>query len=168
MICATNYYGNEGDVKVRAPASLMAEIADALPEIMRAIVESRPLARGEWELTLAQARALRAIGEHADCTMSDLARRLGISLSAATGLVDRLVQNGVVERQGHPRDRRLVYLRLSRVGRRARAALIREKRRQMEAMLGHLSAEQLNRIVDGLALLRAALGGTARRDEEEA
>lgn len=147
---------------MRCPDAL-DEIADTLPRIMHALVEARPLRAREWELTLAQMRALRVIGERADCTMGELARRLGISLSAATGLADRLVQQRLVERQGHPRDRRLVCLRLSRVGRRAHAAVMREKRRQMRQALGHFSTAQLERIAAALALLRDALDAAAVR-----
>ena len=138
--------------------ALIADIADLLPEVMRSLVESRPLTRGDWALTLAQLRGLRVIGGAKGCTMGALARSLGISLSAATGLVDRLVKHGLVERAPDPKDRRLVHLRPSAKGRRARQAFQREKKRRMIAALHGLSAKDLESIAASLVLLHGALG----------
>jgi len=138
-------------------ADAVAEILDALPDIMRRLIESHPITGGELELTLAQVRALGVLEERAGCTMGELARRLGVSLSAATGLADRLVQHGRIERVADPEDRRVVRLRLSQTGKRARGAFRRKKRRRMETALRGLSLAELNRVAGSLALLRKAL-----------
>jgi len=151
---------------VRDRETIIAEIADALPEIMRRLAESRPLSKGEWTLTLAQVRALGVIADSAECTMSILARRLGVSLSTATGLVDRLIKHRLVERAPDPEDRRLVHVRLAPKGRRACQMFHREKRRQMEAALGGLSAKDLESIAASLVLLYGALS-PARGGESE-
>ena len=44
--------------EVRDRAAAAAEILDALPDIMRRLIESHPITGGELELTLAQVRAL--------------------------------------------------------------------------------------------------------------
>jgi DNA-binding MarR family transcriptional regulator len=41
----------------------------------------------------------------------DIAHRLGITTASATGMVDRLVDSGHLERHPHPTDRRRVRLR---------------------------------------------------------
>jgi DNA-binding MarR family transcriptional regulator len=146
--------------------AFLTEIADALPEIMRRLIEGRPVSSGEWELTLAQARALRAVADRGGCTMGQLARSLGISLSTATELVDRLVQHRHVERTADPNDRRLVLLRPAPAAKRAHQAFVRKKRRRMEEALHHLSLGELKQIADSLALLRNALGGEGMRGKE--
>ena len=151
----------------RDRAVLLTEIADGLPEIVRGLIGHHPLKGGDWELTVAQMRALGVIGGHADCTMGELARHLGISLSAATGLADRLVQQGLVEREANPKDRRLVCLRLAAAGRRARGAFRREKRRRMDAAFGRLSTQELEQIADSLSLLRKAVGLVVTAEEEK-
>jgi DNA-binding MarR family transcriptional regulator len=145
--------------KARDRAKAVAEILDAFPDIMRRLIESQPVTGHELVLTLAQVRALGVLEERDGCTMGQLARRLGVSLSAATGLADRLVQHGRIERVADPDDRRVVRLRLSRDGRRARDAFRREKRRRTEMALRGLSLEELSRVADSLALLRRALDG---------
>lgn len=159
---------------------LIAEIANLLPEVMRALLD-RPMASGDFELTIAQVRALGAISgrgeaaapaqpEDADrrdsaaTSMGEVARNLGISLSASTGLVDRLVQKGLVERGADPNDRRIVCLRLAPAGRSARDAFLKERRRRMQAALRRLPAGDLRRIADGLAALRKAFSAAAKEE----
>lgn len=51
--------------------------------------------------------------------MSDLAAQLGTSPSAATRLVDRLIERGWVERESPPDNRRVVEVKITGEGRRA-------------------------------------------------
>ena len=53
--------------------------------------------------------------------MTDLARRLGMSPSAATRLVDRLVERGWVDRASPPDNRRTIHVSSSVAGRRVYA-----------------------------------------------
>ena len=46
-------------------------------------------------------------------TMRDLAKRIGISPQAITGLVDTLEADGLVGRERHPTDRRKTVIRLN-------------------------------------------------------
>jgi len=50
-------------------------------------------------------------------TMSRLADVLGVSLSNASGLVDRMEERGLVERHRVPEDRRVVLVRVTDTGR---------------------------------------------------
>ncbi len=136
------------------------EIDDYLPEIMRRLFGRRLITSGAWELTVPQLRALSFVGEHDDCTMGKLARTLGIGMSAATGLVDRLVQQNLVRRDTDPADRRHVCLRLTAAGRRARESCRRERKRRMRAALKSLTPEQQAEIAASLACLYAALEAT--------
>ncbi len=45
---------------------------------------------------MGQLRALRFVTDQSGCTMGQLARALGVTLGAATGLVDRLLQQDLV------------------------------------------------------------------------
>jgi DNA-binding MarR family transcriptional regulator len=146
---------------------IIETIADTLPEIIRRILESRPLHRGEFDITLAQMRAMRAIGSQGACTMGELAGRLGISLSAATGLADRLVQQGMIERKPDPQDRRIVRVETSSAGRRTHAAIHKEKQRLMAAALAKVTRPALERMAESLALLSACLEANAPEKKEK-
>jgi DNA-binding MarR family transcriptional regulator len=57
--------------------------------------------------------ALRMMGE---ITMGQLARRLGVTMGAATNVVDKLVDAGYVERRHDETDRRIVKVKLTSSG----------------------------------------------------
>ncbi len=58
------------------------------------------------DVTMRQLRLLRLLGQHESVAMKELARLAGISMPTATGLVDRMVENGFVVRADDPDDRR--------------------------------------------------------------
>ena len=68
------------------------------------------------DLTLAQLKALFRLYAVPPARMSELASALGVSLPSCTSLVDRLVQQGMVERRQDADDRRLVLCELSAQG----------------------------------------------------
>ncbi|MEQ4716834.1 MarR family transcriptional regulator [Nonomuraea sp. B19D2] len=69
---------------------------------------------GALNLTAAQAVALRELT--GPLTMRDLADRMGCEPSNATFVVDRLEEQGIVERRPHPSDRRAKQLVLTAEG----------------------------------------------------
>ncbi|MFI7126300.1 MarR family winged helix-turn-helix transcriptional regulator [Nonomuraea sp. NPDC050153] len=69
---------------------------------------------GSLDLTAAQAVALRELT--GPMTMRDLADRMSCEPSNATFVVDRLEEQGIVERRPHPSDRRAKLLLLTSEG----------------------------------------------------
>jgi DNA-binding MarR family transcriptional regulator len=93
-------------------------------------------------------------------TMSRLADLLGVSLSNASGLIDRLEERGYVERSRVPEDRRIVMVRITGAG----ARLIEENDalsdELMRDVLGRLDPAELPAIARATAGVRAALEAT--------
>ena len=83
----------------------------------------------EHELTKPQAGALLQLDPARPIPMSGLAGALMCDASNVTGLVDRLEDRGLVERQSDPRDRRIKMLALTPAGARVR--------RELDARLGN-------------------------------
>lgn len=140
------------------------QIADAIPDVMRQVFGRRVVPQGMLELTVSQLRALKTVALHCDCTMGELAKLLDISLGAATGLVDRLIQHGLVQRDADPHDRRIVRVRLTDAGRQAHDAAARETRERIRAVLRSLTAEERAQVAAALALLRKALTAADQPD----
>ncbi len=74
----------------------------------------------EFDLSFAQAMAVRELEQ--PLSMGDLAERLGCDASNVTGIVDRLEERALVERQILPGDRRVKRLGLTDAGRALRRA----------------------------------------------
>ncbi len=118
-----------------------ARMIELLPQLVRGFArhESNYLSRGE--ITLPQLWTLEYLSRQVQdgCPMNQLARCLGISRPAATGLMDRLIAQGLVSRAGDPRDRRIVRVRISPKGRRIVQNIWEQKRRMLVRVFGRIS-----------------------------
>ena len=82
----------------------------------------------QHNLTPSQFHTLAAIKEHDfGCTMSDLAGETNQVSATMTGIVDRLVEHGLVERRRNPKDRRHVLVYLTQKGKTKLEAVYRAR-----------------------------------------
>lgn len=73
---------------------------------------------GRGGINLPQYNTMGILHEQGNMKMGDLARRLGVTMGAATNLADKLVSAGCVSRQRDENDRRVVRLTLTAKGKR--------------------------------------------------
>jgi DNA-binding MarR family transcriptional regulator len=107
-------------------------------------------------VTMSQAKVLYLVQAEPDLRMSDLSARLGVSLSTVSGVVDRLVDQGFLDRRDDPADRRHVVLRITDAGA-TQLQLFRELNAgQFRALLSHLADADLAIVRQALDLLAAA------------
>jgi len=69
-------------------------------------------------ISMAQLHILYTLQRGGEMPMSRLAEVLHVSLSNATGLIDRIEERGFIERTRVPEDRRVVVIRVTETGRR--------------------------------------------------
>ena len=67
-------------------------------------------------LSNSQLGALMRLYYHGDCPISNIGDNLGITAAAASQMVDRLVQNGLLQRDEDPDDRRVKRVTLTTKG----------------------------------------------------
>ncbi len=94
-------------------------------------------------------------------TMGELSARLMVSNGNVTGLVRRLVSEGLVQQEPDPHDRRMLRVRLTPSGRRLFSAMARAHAGWVRALLERMSREERDRLAVLLARLRGAVGTTA-------
>jgi DNA-binding MarR family transcriptional regulator len=99
------------------------------------------------DITMAQLKVLYLVGTQGPLHMSAIADRLGVTLSTGSGLVDRLVEHGLLERRHDDTDRRHVSVSASSAG----AALMERTRelnsRRMRSLVAALSEDDLVALV---------------------
>jgi DNA-binding MarR family transcriptional regulator len=108
-------------------------------------------------VSVTQLHLLSLIDRHGEMTMSRVAQVLDVSLSNATGIVDRMEERGLVERHRVPDDRRVVLVRVSERGRRLLGEVEVLKDDLLAAVLDRLTPGQLDRLVRALTDLRSAV-----------
>ena len=107
-------------------------------------------------LTPTQYWALFVIAELGETRMSPLASSLGLTPGAASTLVDRLADVGLVDRRAEPSDRRVVFVHVTEKGHAYLLKAKEEKQRTVQAVLSKMAPEKRVCLTEGLdAVLEA-------------
>ncbi len=116
-------------------------------------------------LSVGQLLVLRQLQFRGPCTVSDLAQRMEVTNAAASQILDRLVEQGLVARRENPQDRRSKSIALTPRGR----ALLAQARRWHEAWLADLFASfepaEAALLQQALEILDARLAGPADAEQ---
>lgn len=109
------------------------------------------------KVSMGQLHVLWLLQHHGTMPMSRLAELVGVSLSNATGIVDRMEEHGLVERVRVPEDRRVVLVRPTPAGIRTLSDIEAERHERMRAVLRRLPAAERPIALSALRSLRRAL-----------
>ena len=110
----------------------------------------------EWrrlELTMAQLKGVIVLCRWGEMPVSGLARELAVGLPAASAVVHRLVEHGLVHRQEDPADRRRTLVRLSPEGEDLLGRLRDGGRGLLRQWLAGIAEEDLSALLSGLRAL---------------
>lgn len=104
----------------------------------------------DYDLTLQQLRAFAVIFARGEIPISRVADSLGVRANVATGIVQRLVDRGLVERNEDPEDRRVRRLTVTAKGVALTGevgAIVLAKGRRLMERLSDVQLEQLRDIL---------------------
>jgi len=104
-------------------------------------------------LSMPQVSAMFRLYYRGTCGISDIAGHLDVTSAAASQMVDRLVQHGLLERSEDPDDRRVKQVRLTPAGRRVLLESIEARQRWWTELTRSLSSQEQAAIKDSLRLL---------------
>lgn len=108
-------------------------------------------------LSMAQLHILYTLQRNGQMTMSRLAEVLNVSLSNATGLIDRVEERGFVERTRVPEDRRIVLIRVTPKGEQMLEEIDALSDDLLRAVLARIDRPKLVGVRQAAAALRDAL-----------
>jgi DNA-binding MarR family transcriptional regulator len=135
---------------------LLTQVVDILEEVYHS--GSRAVSP-EWftlDLSMPQVRVVFLLLQERPLRMSELASALDVSMSRATGLLDRLVEKELVNRWSDPDDRRSVLCALTEHGNELGHGLLAARRSRWEERLAALSQAELKKIFEAMELVRSA------------
>lgn len=104
-------------------------------------------------LTMPQVSVLFKLRYGGMCGVSDIADHLDVTSAAASQMVDRLVQQGLLARSTDPSDRRVKRIELTPLGRQLLDEAIEARMGWVTGMATILSPEEQDLIVTALGLL---------------
>ncbi len=104
----------------------------------------------ELDITMPQLKILILLFINGPMRMGALAADLQITLATATGLIDRLVERGMVSRESLPDDRRVVLCLLSDEGHNTISRIWETARNNIMKLLEHLDTGTLRTLAEVL------------------
>ncbi len=110
----------------------------------------------EVAVTMSQAKVLYLAAAAQGIRMSELAARLGVAISTTSGLVDRLVDHGLLDRHDDPADRRQVVVTITPTGRADLERFRELNAAQLRRVLERLGDAELDVVERATCLLAAA------------
>jgi DNA-binding MarR family transcriptional regulator len=106
-----------------------------------------------------QVRALVVVGSRSALSLGQLARAIGIHLTRASRLCDRLVSQGLVDRTDDPANRRQLLLRLTPRGRDVLDEVMRQRAETIRPLLARMTPASRRALVTSLGDFDLAADG---------
>ena len=114
--------------------------------------------RDEFNTTLPRFDLMAQLERHPQgLSMRELSQRLMVTGGNVTGLTDRLVAQGWVERQATQEDRRRVTVRLTAAGRRHFKSMAREHEDWVQSLMSGLNPTEQSQLFELLGRLKNSL-----------
>gem|GEM_PF-663185 len=143
----------EGSSRRRALPALARNLQKILSCFeFSSIMKTRPV------LTITQMRVLAFFNDRDVIHISDISRRLDMSIQSVNNIISRLESTGYVQRSANLQDRRLTDIRLTDTGRASIESFQRFHVKHLQALLHGLSEQdrrQLTRSLDEAARILA-------------
>jgi DNA-binding MarR family transcriptional regulator len=145
------------DPDLEVKARIIADFRAAMAEL-RCLASERLVRVG---VSMSQLHIMSMLDRHGDMPMSRLAEMIDVSLSNATGLVDRIEERGWVERVRVPDDRRVVLVRITAAGRRLLDDVEVLRSEILQTVVDRLAPDEIEGMARATAGLRAAITAVA-------
>jgi DNA-binding MarR family transcriptional regulator len=109
----------------------------------------------ESGLSMSHLGAIYHIHQLGSCGVTEIGEHLGVTSAAASQMLDRLVQQGLVHRTEDPDDRRVKQIGLTVEGQRILNAGIQARESWLDQLAEKLSSDEKDRITAALQVLVA-------------
>lgn len=136
---------------------IITDILEQYRDLIQSMNRDMPHAFVDVNLTMPQLKTLMSLYGNERATMGELAEALGASVSTLTGIVDRLVDHGLVARENDPHDRRVVVVRLTTEGTGLVDQIFLCARDRLGRVAAQLTDEELEVVDRGFQLLAHAV-----------
>ena len=112
------------------------------------------------DITMAQAKLLYVVTAVGELSMSEIAQRLGVTVSTASGAVDRLVELGLLARSDDPNNRRQVRVSVTALGMQTLEQLRELSTRQLRMLFAEVSDDDLEVITRAIHIMADAVSAS--------
>ena len=137
--------------------ALAEQMAELTLSLLEACQQKQERIASYHDLSVAEFKLLRKFKEHEAVTPGELARRMELSSSRITRILDGMVEKSIATREPAKDDRRVVEVTLTHHGREILAELNSDYVRAHEDILGMLPPDASESVVKALEKLDLAM-----------
>lgn len=135
---------------------------DAFDELQQRLMSVHAPDFAALDITMAQAKLLYVVTASGGSTISDIAQRLGVTVSTASGSVDHLVDMGLLHRVDDPANRRQVRVSVTPLGLETLEQLRELGTRQLRALYDAMTDAELKVVERAARIMTRAVDATTR------
>jgi MarR family transcriptional regulator, organic hydroperoxide resistance regulator len=132
---------------------LVKEVVDLHHRLTHIMRQQTPDSWMKLNLTVPQLKSLFFMTDNGATNFKELASVLKVTPSNLTGVIDRLVDHGLVTRAENAADRRVIILKATKKGQNLVTGLRERRLNHLSKALSGFDSDELQVIIDGLSLL---------------
>jgi DNA-binding MarR family transcriptional regulator len=117
-------------------------VTELFPQLARGMARHGNNYLTQGAITLPQLWVLGYLSRQRECSMRELADFMKMGFSSVTGMVDRLVKQGLARRRRTDEDRRVVFVDISARGRKILGVILEQRRATTLELFESLTAEE--------------------------
>ena len=118
------------------------QVAGIMPQIFTELMKRRSSQFAKSELTFSQMMIITLLIQRKECNMGYIAHAMKVTMSAVTGLTDRMIRLGLLERSRSTEDRRIVKIRLTKKGVNVFGKLQRERIGMISTLFSNITQRE--------------------------
>lgn len=145
-------------MKLTPTPELAMRMADLTYELLHNCSEKLEYLAETLGLALSEFKCLRAFHRETSLSVKDIACRMNLTSSRLTRIVDGLEEKGLVRREIHRDDRRVIHVVLTEKGLEATKVMVRETTDMHASILQNIEPTSRQAVITALEQLATALG----------
>ncbi|AGY78224.1 MarR family winged helix-turn-helix transcriptional regulator [Clostridium autoethanogenum] len=107
-----------------------------------------------FNLTAPQGMLIEILRRYGEMKISDLSKKMGLSNSTVSGIVDRLEKQDLIKRTRSDEDRRVVYVNVTDKFKNGFQENFKKVEQEFEDIMSKASPEEIDSILNGLNILK--------------
>ena len=108
-------------------------------------------------ITLSQSLVIATLINYGEMKITDLSKKINLSNSTVSGIVDRLEKQELVIKRRSEKDRRIVYVKVAPKFERIHKGMNEKMKKKFEDLLSKATPGDIEKIIEGLTTLKRVL-----------
>ncbi|WAM31717.1 MarR family winged helix-turn-helix transcriptional regulator [Caldicellulosiruptor naganoensis] len=128
-----------------------------LKEVSVKIKEALKYRRDEFEIPAPHWMIMAMLDENGKMKVGDLSKKIGLSNSTVSGILDKLEEQGFIERIRSNEDRRVVWVQTTQKFKECLYEHFKEAEKQFENLLSKATEDEIDKVLEGFETLKRIL-----------